>query len=154
MALERSLVLFKPDAVQRKLCGRLLARIEEKGLKVVGMKMLRLTPEMARAHYREHVEKPFYPDLEAFISSAPVVALVVEGPGAVEVLRRLMGPTNGREAPPGTLRGDYGLSRQMNLIHGSDSVESAEREIAIYFRPEEIFPYESALDAHIALSDE
>ncbi len=154
MALERSLVLFKPDAVQRKLCGRLLARIEDKGLKIVGMKMLRLTPAMAREHYREHVEKPFYPALEEFITSSPVVALVVEGPGAVEVLRRLMGPTNGREAPPGTLRGDYGLSRQMNLIHGSDSVESARREIAIYFRPEEIFEYESVLDGNIALPDE
>ncbi|RMG38452.1 MAG: nucleoside-diphosphate kinase [Planctomycetota bacterium] len=154
MARERSLVLFKPDAVQRRLCGRLLTRIEEKGLKVVGMKMLRLTSEMARAHYREHVQKPFYPALEAFITSAPVIALVVEGPGAVEVMRRLMGPTNGREAPPGTLRGDFGLSRQMNLIHGSDSVESARREIEIYFQPHEIFEYESVLDGNIALPDE
>lgn len=154
MATERTLILFKPDAVQRRLTGRLLARIEERGLKIVGMKMLRITPELSREHYAEHVEKPFYPHLEEFITSAPVIALVAEGPDAVGLVRTMMGPTNAREAPPGTIRGDYGLSRQMNLIHGSDSPESAEREIAIYFGAGELFDYEPTLAPWMGAADE
>lgn len=154
MATERTLVLFKPDAVQRRLCGRLLARIEERGLQIVGLKMLRVTPELSRAHYAEHVSKPFYPQLEEFITSAPVVALVVEGPEAIKVLRDMMGPTNGRNAPPGTFRGDYGVSRQMNLVHGSDGPEAARREIAIYFRPEELCEYEATLGGWVCAGDE
>jgi nucleoside-diphosphate kinase len=154
MATERTLVLFKPDAVQRRLCGRLLARIEERGLQIVGLKMLRVTPELSREHYAEHVSKPFYPQLEEFITSAPVVALVVEGPEAVKVLRDMMGPTNGRNAPPGTFRGDYGVSRQMNLVHGSDGPEAAKREIAIYFRPEELCEYEATLGEWVCAGDE
>ncbi|REJ97035.1 MAG: nucleoside-diphosphate kinase, partial [Planctomycetota bacterium] len=133
MATERTLILFKPDAVQRRLCGRLLSRIEERGFKIVGLKMLDVTTELAREHYAEHVEKPFYPLLEEFITAAPVVALVVEGPEAIRVMRDMMGSTNGRDAAPGTIRGDYGVSRQMNLIHGSDGPEAAQREISIYF---------------------
>src|SRR5262245_24258023 len=106
MATERSLILFKPDAVQRRLCGRLLSRIEERGLKIVGLKMLRVTPELSKKHYAEHVNKPFYPLLEEFITAAPVVALVVEGPEAIKVMRDMLGPTNGRNAAPGTIRGD------------------------------------------------
>src|SRR5690606_26136229 len=128
MALERSLVLIKPDAVQRQLIGRLLGRLEEKGLKIVGLKLIRITPELSKQHYAEHVHKPFYPSLEEFITSGPVVAACFEGPEAIGVVRTLMGPTNGRQAPPGTIRGDYGLSRQMNLIHGSDGPEAARRE--------------------------
>ncbi len=154
MPTERTLVLFKPDAVQRRLCGRLLSRIEERGLKIVGMKMLHVTPELARRHYAEHVDKPFYPLLEAFITSGPVVALVAEGPEAISVLRAMMGPTNGREAPPGTIRGDYGLSRQMNLIHGSDGPEAARREIEIYFAPEELIEYETNLGPWVCAEDE
>src|SRR6056297_3329586 len=120
MPQERSLILFKPDAVQRRLTGCLLSRIEQKGYKIVGLKMLQVTPELARQHYAEHVEKPFYPNLEAFITSSPVIALVVEGPEVITVMRTMMGSTNGREAAPGTIRGDFGSSRQMNLIHGSD----------------------------------
>ncbi len=154
MATERSLILFKPDAVQRRLCGQLLSRIEAKGLNLVGLKLLQVTPELSKRHYVEHVEKPFYPYLEQFITAGPVVALVVEGPGAVGVMRTLMGPTNGREAAPGTIRGDFGLSRQMNLIHGSDSAESATREIAIYFSPEELVDHRPTLGDWVAAADE
>lgn len=145
MSLQQTLILFKPDAVQRRLCGRILTRLEDRGLKIVAMKLLKVTPELSKQHYAEHVSKPFYPQLEGFITSGPVVALIAEGPGAVQVVRDMMGKTNSRESAPGTIRGDFGLSRQVNLIHGSDSPESATREIAIYFRPEEIVSYESTL---------
>ncbi len=154
MPQQRTLILFKPDAVQRRLCGRLLSRIEDKGLNIVGLKMLQVTPELSRQHYVEHVEKPFYPHLEKFITAGPVVALVVEGPDAVEVLRSMMGPTNGRQAPSGTIRGDFGVSRQMNLMHGSDSAESAAREIALYFKPEEICESKPTLAPWLAAADE
>ncbi len=154
MATERSLILFKPDAVQRRLCGRLLSRIEERGLKIVGLKMLRVTPELSKKHYVEHVNKPFYPLLEEFITAAPVVALVVEGPEAIKVMRDMLGPTNGRNAAPGTIRGDYGVSRQMNLVHGSDGPEAAKREIAIYFRADELCDYEPTLGAWLCADDE
>lgn len=145
MASERTLILVKPDGVQRRLIGAIVSRIENKGLSIVGMKMLKITAELSRQHYAEHVEKPFYPELESFITSAPVVALVVQGPEAVAVMRTLMGKTNGRESAPGTIRGDYGASRQMNLIHGSDSPESAKREIDIYFKAEELCDYSAVL---------
>ena len=152
--MERTLILFKPDAVQRRLAGKLLSRIEDRGLKVVGMKMLRVTKELSAKHYAEHVNKPFYPLLEEFITSGPVIALVAEGPLAVSVVRGMMGPTNGAQAPPGTIRGDYGLSRQMNLMHGSDSVEAAKREIEVYFRPEELVAYETTLGGWVCAADE
>jgi len=142
--MERTLVLLKPDAVQRRLVGRIISRIEEKGLKIVGLKMIRVPRELAEKHYAEHREKPFYPELVSFITSAPVVAMVVEGPKAVEVVRKMMGKTNPLEAEPGTIRGDFGLSVTMNLIHGSDSPASAEREIALFFREDEILHYTTA----------
>jgi nucleoside-diphosphate kinase len=154
MAIERTLILFKPDAVQRRLCGALLSRLEDKGLQIVGLKMLQVTPELARRHYAEHVSKPFYPLLEAFITSGPVVALVAQGPEAVSVVRTLMGPTNGRQAAPGTIRGDYGASRQMNLMHGSDGPEAAAKEIAVYFKPEELVAYEPTLGGWVCADDE
>ena len=154
MATERSLILIKPDAVQRRLAGKLIGRLEDKGLKIVGMKMLRVTQELSRVHYAEHVEKPFYPLLEEFITSGPVIALVAEGPEAITVVRDMMGPTNGRDAPPGTIRGDFGLSRQMNLIHGSDGPEAAAREIEIYFKPEELLDYETTLGGWVCADDE
>jgi len=138
MALERTLILIKPDAVQRRLIGRVVTRIEDKGLSIIGLKLLQVTPEISRLHYAEHVSKPFYPELESFITSGPLVALAVEGPEAITVMRTLMGKTNAREAAPGTIRGDLGASRQMNLIHGSDGPESAQRELAIYFRSDEL----------------
>jgi nucleoside-diphosphate kinase len=149
MAFERSFVLLKPDAVARRLMGEILGRFEAKGLKIVGMKMLLVTPVLSKQHYAEHVHKPFYPLLEEFITSGPVVALAVEGPGAIAVIRAMLGSTNGREAPLGTIRGDFGLSRQMNLVHGSDGPEAAARELAIYFKPEEptsLDPWTSAGD--------
>ena len=152
--MERSLILFKPDAVQRRLCGALLSRLETKGLKIVGLKMLQVTKELSAKHYAEHVTKPFYPLLEQFITSGPVVAVVVEGPGAVAVVRTMMGPTNGQQAAPGTIRGDYGVSRQMNLMHGSDSVEAAHREIAVYFTAAELMSYDSSLKGWVCAADE
>jgi nucleoside-diphosphate kinase len=154
MPTERSLILFKPDAVERRVCGRLLSRIEDKGLNLVGLKLLQVTPELSKQHYAEHVAKPFYPDLEAFITAGPVIALVVEGPEAIKVMRTLLGSTNGREAVPGTIRGDFGQSRQMNLVHGSDSPESAAREIAIYFKDSELVSHTPTLNAWLAADDE
>lgn len=145
--MERTLVLLKPDAVQRRLIGRIISRIEEKGLKIVGLKMIRVSRELAEKHYAEHREKPFYPELVSFITSAPVVAMVVEGPKAVETVRKMMGKTNPLEAEPGTIRGDFGLSVTMNLIHGSDSQASAAREIALFFREDEILSYNTANSA-------
>ena len=147
--MERTLVLCKPDAVQRGLIGRIIARLEAKGLKVVAMKMLRVAPALARQHYQAHVEKPFYAQLEAFITSSPVVAMVLEADGAVEIVRRLMGPTNSLQAPPGTLRGDHGISLTMNLVHGSDSVESAQREISLFFAEDELHDYTLSTEAWV-----
>lgn len=154
MASERTLILLKPDAVQRQLCGAIIERIERKGLKITGLKMLRVTPDLAKQHYAEHVEKPFYPHLENFITSGPIVALCVEGPDAISVMRGLMGKTNGRESAPGTIRGDFGLSRQMNLIHGSDGAEAAAREIPLYFQDGELFDYSLAQAAWLTADDE
>jgi len=142
--MERTLVLLKPDAVQRRLVGRIIARFEEKGLKIVGMKLMRVTRELAERHYAEHREKPFFPELVSFITSSPIVAMVVEGPGAIDEVRKLMGKTNPREAAPGTIRGDWGLSITMNLVHGSDSPASAAREIPIFFSEGEILDYQTA----------
>ncbi|MCP4172368.1 MAG: nucleoside-diphosphate kinase [Fuerstiella sp.] len=154
MASEKTLILVKPDGVQRKLIGTIIGRIENKGLSIVALKMLTVTPELSKQHYAEHVEKPFYPDLESFITAAPVVAMIVEGPEAVSVMRTLIGATNGREAAPGTIRGDYGCSRQMNMIHGSDSVASATREIDIYFAASEICGYDVTLSSWMCAPDE
>ena len=151
---QRTLILFKPDAVQRQLCGEMLARIERKGLQVVGLKLMQITPELAKQHYAEHVERPFYPGLEAFITSGPVVALAVEGPNAIAIMRTLMGATNGAEAAPGTIRGDFGCSKQMNLIHGSDGPESAEKELKLYFSDDELFARDSLLDPVLKADDE
>jgi nucleoside-diphosphate kinase len=152
--MERTLILFKPDAVQRRLAGTLLSRLENKGFKIVGLKMLRVTKELSARHYAEHVSKPFYPLLEEFITSGPVIAVVAEGPQAVAVVRSMMGPTNGAQAAPGTIRGDFGLSRQMNLMHGSDSVDAAKKEIDVYFRPEELVTYETTLKEWVCAGDE
>lgn len=142
--MERTLVLLKPDAVQRRLIGRIIARFEEKGLKIVGMKLMRVTRELAERHYAEHREKPFFPELVSFITSSPIVAMVVEGPGVIAEVRKLMGKTDPREAAPGTIRGDYGLSITMNLVHGADSPDSAAREIPIFFSEGEILAYSTA----------
>ena len=140
--MERTLIVLKPDAVQRQLVGRIVARFEQKGLKIVAMKMLRVTEELARQMYAEHEGKDFYEPLMAFITASPVVAMVLEGNAAVAVCRKLLGATFGPDAEPGTIRGDFGMSKRYNLIHGSDSPRSAQREAAILFGEEEYADYE------------
>ncbi len=152
--MERTLILLKPDCVQRRLAGRVIARFEEKGLNIIAMKMMRVTPELAKRHYAEHVAKTWYPGLEAFITSGPIVALIAEGPEAVRVVRDMVGATNGRNAAPGTIRGDHGSSRQMNLVHASDWPEAAEREMPIFFRPEELCDSTPALLPWLLAGDE
>jgi len=152
--MERTLILFKPDCVQRRLVGRVLARFEDKGLNVIAMKMMRVTPELAKRHYAEHVNKPFYPGLESFITASPIIAAVLEGLEVVRVVREVLGATSGLKAAAGTIRGDYSASRQMNLIHASDGPEAAQREIALYFRPDEILAYEPTITPWIRAGDE
>ncbi|HYZ92067.1 MAG TPA: nucleoside-diphosphate kinase [Actinomycetota bacterium] len=131
--METTLVIIKPDAVRRGLVGEIVRRLEDKGLTLVQGRLFTIDAELAHRHYAEHNEKPFFADLIDFITSGPVLVLAVRGPKAVQVVRTLMGPTNPLEAPPGTIRGDFGNEITQNLIHGSDSVESAERELALYF---------------------
>ncbi|OUT69685.1 MAG: nucleoside-diphosphate kinase [Planctomycetaceae bacterium TMED10] len=143
--MERTLILCKPDCVQRRLVGRVLGRFEDKGLNIIAIKMLQVTPELAREHYAEHVDKPFYPELEGFITGAPVVAAVIEGLEAIRVVREMLGATNGLKAAAGTIRGDFSSSQQKNLAHASDSAESAEREIGLYFSADDICGYEPTI---------
>ncbi|MDP7204511.1 MAG: nucleoside-diphosphate kinase, partial [Pirellulaceae bacterium] len=144
----------KPDCVQRRLMGHVLSRFENKGLNVIAMKMLQVTSELAAEHYAEHVEKPFYPGLEAFITGAPVVAMVIEGREVIRVVREMLGATSGLEAAAGTIRGDLSSSRQMNLVHASDGLEAAEREINLYFKTDEICEYDPTLTPWLKASDE
>ncbi len=130
---QRSFVLIKPDAVRRGLVGAVLGRLESKGLSIVAMELRQVDGDLSDQHYAEHVEKPFYPPLRTFVTSGPSVALIVEGDEAIEVVRLLNGATDGRKAAPGTIRGDFSLSNRENLVHGSDSPESAKREIALWF---------------------
>jgi nucleoside-diphosphate kinase len=142
MAVERTLVLCKPDAVQRGLTGSVIGRFERKGLKLVGLKMLRVGEDLASRHYAEHLEKGFYSALRDFITSSPIVAMAIEGENAVEIVRTLIGATNPQAADPGTIRGDFGLDLTMNLVHGSDSLESAKRELALFFSSDELHDYD------------
>ena len=152
--MERSLVLLKPDCVQRRLVGRIISRFEDKGFNVIAMKMIQVTPDLAKQHYAEHVEKPFYPGLEAFITGAPVVAMIVEGLEAIRVVREMLGATSGLKAAAGTIRGDFSSSRQMNLVHASDGEESASREISLYFSSDEICAYEPTATPWLKAADE
>jgi nucleoside-diphosphate kinase len=136
--LQRTFVMIKPDAFSRGLSGEILARFERRGFTLRGLRMLRVTEELAGRHYEEHVGKAFYPELVEFITSGPVVAMVIEGPDAVATVRTMMGATNPLDSAPGTIRGDYALEIGQNIIHGSDSPESAEREIAIYFSADQL----------------
>ncbi|TDA35516.1 nucleoside-diphosphate kinase [Candidatus Nezhaarchaeota archaeon WYZ-LMO8] len=144
MGIERTLIIVKPGAVVRGLVGEVLSRLERKGLKIVGLKMMKMTREKAEELYSVHKGKHFYEELINYITSAPVVIGVVEGDDAIHVVRRMIGPTNPKEAPPGTIRGDYGLSITQNIIHASDSKESADREIKIFFDEEELCSYSRA----------
>ncbi|MCJ0952217.1 nucleoside-diphosphate kinase [Mammaliicoccus sciuri] len=139
--MERTFLMIKPDAVQRNLIGEVVSRLERKGLKLVAAKLFQASEELAKEHYAEHVEKPFFNDLVSFITSGPVFAMVVEGKNVVEVTRTLVGETNPTKAAPGTIRGDYGIDLGRNIIHGSDSNESAEREIGLWFDKSELNDY-------------
>ncbi len=147
--METTLIIFKPDAVQRGLCGKILSRFEDKGLQVVGMKLMQISPKLAETHYEAHKTKPFYPGLVKFMTSSPVVVLALRGNGAITIARNLMGATFGSKANPGTIRGDFGVSNSFNLIHGSDSPEAAERELKLFFAPGEVLSWNRAGDAWI-----
>lgn len=136
--METTLIIIKPDGVARRHAGHIISRFEDKGLQLAGMKLMQITKELAEVHYEEHKERPFYPSLLSFITRGPAIVLAVRGIGAVAICRKLIGATFGSDAEAGTIRGDYGVSRAYNLIHGSDSVESANRELALYFGEGEI----------------
>lgn len=146
---EQTLILIKPDAVQRALTGEIIGRLERRGLKIVAMRMVHVSRETAEQHYAEHVGKPFFAGLVDYITSRPIVAIVFEGPQAVAAARASIGSTKPVEAAPGTIRGDYGLMVGRNLIHGSDSPESAAREIGIFFPGEAPFAYEREIDTWV-----
>lgn len=137
--MQKTLVLVKPDGVQKNLIGEIIARFERRSLKVCALKMMQMTPEQAKAHYHEHVSKPFFPELSDFITSGPLVAMVISGDNAIKAVRGMMGATNPLEAAPGSIRADYALKTSENIVHGSDSEESAAKEIANFFEPCEIF---------------
>ena len=145
--MERTFVMVKPDGVMRQLVGNIIGRLEQKGFKLVAMKMIQLDSALAEQHYAEHIGKPFFPGLVGFITSGPVVAMVWEGPQVVKVVRDLMGATNPADALPGTIRGSLAVTISRNVIHGSDSVESANREIPLYFGQEELLDYTRPADA-------
>ena len=144
--MERTLVLVKPDAMQRGLAGEILHRLERRGLRIVGLKLLQVDRALAERHYGEHVGKPFYEGLVGYITACPIVAAVFEGTDAVETVRNTMGKTNPRDAAPGTIRGDFGLEIGRNLIHGSDSAASAEREVGLFFKPDELLNVQRDVD--------
>lgn len=144
--MERSLIIIKPDGVQRGLIGAIISRLENRGLKIVAMKMIQMDEELARRHYAIHEGKPFFEKLINYITSGPVVVMIVEGPRAIEIVRRTMGATNPADASPGTIRADFALEIGRNLIHGSDSLETAEKEIELFFHPSEILSYHRDTD--------
>ena len=154
LIMQKSLVLLKPDCVERRLVGEIIGRFERKGLNIIAMKMVRVSPELSKQHYAEHVSKPFYPNLEEFITSSPIVAMVIEGLDVVRVIREMLGATNGLKAAPGTIRGDFSSSRQMNLVHASDSEESAAREVSLYFQASELCEYTPTLVGSFRAGDE
>lgn len=147
--MERTLIIFKPDAVQRGLCGQILARFEAKGLQIVGLKLMKISTQLAETHYAPHKGKPFYEGLVKFMTSSPVVVLAIQGKGAIAVCRKLMGATFGANADAGTIRGDFGVSNAFNLIHGSDSPESAQRELGLFFKPDELIDWTPTIQAWV-----
>ena len=146
MASERTLIIVKPDGVQRALVGKVIARFESRGLRIAGMKLMQISRALAEEHYAEHKGKPFYEGTVKYMTSAPVVVLVLEGPDAIAAARATMGATNPLNAQPGTIRADFGLNISRNIVHGSDKPETAEREIKLYFKPDELVGYERAGD--------
>ncbi len=142
--METTLIILKPDAVQRGLMGRIMSRFEDKGLQIVGAKMMQISQDLAATHYQDHQGKPFYDGLVGFMTSSPVLVLAVRGIGAIQICRNMMGATFGSKADPGTIRGDFGVSNSFNLIHGSDSPEAATRELSLFFNDGEVLEYERA----------
>lgn len=147
--METTLIILKPDAVQRGLMGRIISRFEEKGLQVVGTKLMQISPDLAAKHYADHQGKPFYDGLVKFMTSSPVLVLALRGVGAIAVARKLMGATFGSKAEAGTIRGDFGVSNSFNLIHGSDSPEAATKELGLFFSDGELLNYERAIDSWV-----
>lgn len=147
--MERSLVLIKPDAMQRGLAGAIIGRLERRGLRIAAIKMLHMDKALAQRHYAVHQSKPFFNDLVKFITHSPIIAIVFEGKNCVEVIRQTMGETNAAKASPGTIRGDFGIDLQYNLVHGSDSVENAVKEINTFFTADEIMSYSRAIDTWV-----
>ncbi len=146
MATERTFTMLKPGVLARRISGEIVSRIERKGFDIVAAKLVRITRKLAETHYAEHRDKPFFGELVAYITSGPVLAMVLEGDGAVSMLRKLCGSTKAEDAAPGTIRGDYAMHTGLNVIHASDSAESAEREIALFFRPDEIIDWTDGND--------
>ncbi len=151
---ERTLVLLKPDALQRNLLGKIIERFENKGLKIAGLKMMQLEDVLLDEHYSHHKDKPFFDGLKSFMKSAPILGLVLEGLDAISVVRNICGPTLGREAAPGTIRGDFSMSVQANIVHASDSVENAKEEVKRFFNDDELFDYSKIDFETIYVEDE
>lgn len=149
MTLERTFLAIKPDGVQRNIAGEIIARFEKKGFKLVGLKLMQVTKEIAENHYGEHKGKPFFAGLVDYITSAPIVAMCWEGPNVILTARQMMGATNPKDSAPGTIRGDFAVDIGRNIIHGSDSPTSAEREIGIFFNPEELVSWERHIERWI-----
>jgi len=147
--METTLIILKPDAVQRGLAGKIITRFEEKGLAIVGMKMMTISQELAATHYEAHKERPFYKGLVGFMTSSPVVVMAVRGVGAISIARSMMGATFGSKADAGTIRGDFGVSNSFNLIHGSDSPEAAQRELGLFFNDGEIQDLDRAIEGWV-----
>lgn len=147
--METTLIILKPDAVQRGLMGRIVARFEDKGLQVIGCKLMQISQQLAATHYEAHQSKPFYAGLVKFMTSSPVLVLAIRGNGAITIARNMMGATFGSKAAPGTIRGDFGVSNSFNLIHGSDSPEAAERELKLFFKSDEILSWNRNGDAWV-----
>ncbi len=147
--METTLIILKPDAVQRALMGRIIGRFEDKGLQIVGCKLTQIPRQLCETHYEAHKGKPFYAGLVKFMTSAPVLIMAVRGNGAIAICRKMMGATFGSKAEPGTIRGDYGVSNSFNLIHGSDSAEAAERELKLFFAPGEVVSSQRAIEGWV-----
>ncbi len=147
--METTLIILKPDAVQRGLMGRILSRFEDKGLQVVGCKLMQISQQLAATHYEAHKTKPFYAGLVKFMTSSPVLVLAIKGNGAITICRNMMGATFGSKAAPGTIRGDFGVSNSFNLIHGSDSPEAAERELSLFFAKGEVLTFDRAITSWV-----
>lgn len=152
--MEKTLVLIKPDGIQKALVGTILSCFEKRGLKIIGIKMLLMDKKTAKQHYAHLIEKPFYPDLEKYMTNHPLIAIVLEGKDCVEVVRTMVGATNSRKALPGTIRGDFSMSTSRNIVHASDSVETAKKEIARFFKAQELYNYKSVFFEYNYAQDE